>query len=103
MYSTGIPDTHSVRSTILDYVSAFVRLLMKSYPCQYMHIHVVIRVLFIYLFKIDDRTTRGPLILSQLHKNIQTRAVYEKVQKTKKQTEHAKKSSIQSKHRHTNN
>ena len=41
-------------------------------------------VSYIYLLKINDRRTRGPLILSEVHKKIHR--LYENVQKEKKQT-----------------
>ena len=40
--------------------------------------------LFIYLFKINDRRTRGPLILPEVHKNTQN--TQHKLNKGKKQT-----------------
>jgi len=49
------------------------------------HLNVVFIVILFYLFEINDRNTRGPLILSDVHKKYtNTHSVDRKVQNRKK-------------------
>ena len=66
---------------------AFPLPLVACYGYYYYSVRYVLyllRYLFIYLFKINDRKTRGPLILPEVHKNTQN--TQHKLNKGKKQT-----------------